>query len=162
MIKHLLKNIPNFTSEELKSDEAILISASDLINGTKDFLNKNFKGCFDNETITSVKKTIYVSLKKYSIFLNLVFKAVYGNSIVSLKAYSDDENIIYKIEFDTSILTEEDKKELSEILLNDKTQINFYDNAIEVKFKCISANFTTLNAVLTKTVYNYLQNYYFA
>ena len=76
MIKHLLKNIPNFVSEELKSDEAILISASDLMDGTKDFLNKNFKGCFDNETITTVKKTIYVSLKKYSIFLNLVFKVV--------------------------------------------------------------------------------------
>ena len=161
MIKRLLNNIPKETFEEVKADSHNVLSGFELIKDTKEFLDENYKGSFETNVKDYVTKNVRVSVKKYALFLNLVFKAVYGKEIITLIVDTDNENVIYKIAFNTSFLSKDDKSELSALLSDDKVKIDIYEDHILVKFAFVSSSFSAFSAISSRIVYNSLQNYLF-
>ncbi|MBQ8380380.1 MAG: hypothetical protein IJY18_00655 [Clostridia bacterium] len=111
----------------------IIVTASELTEGIRDFLMTFFKGAYDDDIKVERNKTAYLAPDGLALFFRYNFNAVSAREMIEITSECKIDSLCFNIIYDTSVITEELSALMAEaaersgftfVILSDRVTLN--------------------------------------
>ncbi len=134
------------------------ISAHNVVEELKRFLDENFKGSYIDENIVNSRKYAIVYPYQLAFFLRVIFRSAWGQKVIRVKSFIRDDTLVTELQFDTSKITEDELEHLVEAAKQGEFTMALSDDKIEIIHELFETDDVTVCEKRITFVYNILSS----
>ena len=146
------------TDANNSEDTRSLVTVEDFLSDTKDFLDENFRGCYQSEKPRQAAGEILLSADAYANFLKIIFRTVFAAQMIYVSHRLFDDCVLVNFEFDTGLLHKDELSALWNLARESGFSLKITGGSITATFEFLDSSFSSFRAVSSRFVYKTLKN----